>query len=90
MARGKKCPYCGEPTFLQKDNVATCSDCGFIGWRITDKVKNVKGKGLRCPNCGKPKLHWVYQMFNQIYVYRCTVCAYCGIGGDGMITKKEI
>jgi len=85
MAKGKGriCPLCKRQTLHQEDNVSVCSntDCGFVGWRITDEVINVGGgKGMRCPNCSHHTLKGVYEMVNQKWVYRCTICSYSGIG----------
>jgi len=83
MPKGIECPMCGGNTLFEKGSVYVCSneDCGFIGWGIRDKLRNVgSGLGRRCPVCHHNTLKGVYEMAKGNRVWRCGTCSYSGIG----------
>ena len=80
MAKGKRCPLCGELKFHLDDEKAfrECANCNFIGWRLTDPVRPGPGKGYTCVVCGEYTLHSLMDV-TGVDLYRCSACLYVGV-----------
>lgn len=77
MAKGAKCPHCGEFTFHDNGSISECSSCHAIGWSWKKGVSNTgSGKGNECPNCENQTLHAVAEMSSGYKIRRCGVCDY--------------
>ncbi len=77
MAKGAKCPHCGEFTFHDNGSVSECSNCHAIGWSWKKGVSNTgSGKGNECPNCGNQTLHAVADTSEGNVIRRCGICDY--------------
>ena len=83
MPLGQKCPICGSQTLQRhQDGYQRCSNgtCGFLGLSFFDKVGPGKGKGNKCPSCKKATLHNIAQVRSGLQLYRCSICAFTGVG----------
>lgn len=80
MARGSTCPGCGKDTYQNEGSYRKCSSCGYIGWGWKHIPKDVgSGRGNRCPDCKKLKLHDVVIVGEQFILRRCTTCNYTAL-----------
>ncbi len=57
MAKGQKCPNCGEQTFQkgERGGALACSSCGAQGWIGDAGPAPILGKGFKCHKCGAAK-----------------------------------
>ena len=77
---GRKCPQCTELMFRSDEGFRRCSNCGFVGWSVTQQINPGSGKGQKCPHCQKQTLHNVGNFNDSSKIYRCSTCLYSAIG----------
>jgi len=59
MAKGAKCPSCGEMTMQKTGGVYKCSSCGSVGWWKKPGGPG-GGEGAKCKSCDAQQLHTLY------------------------------
>lgn len=80
MSKGSKCPHCGKRAYRDKGSHMQCDDCGYVAWGFSHAVGSVgKGRGNRCPWCGRSTLHDIVTLPKGEIVRRCTTCNYTAI-----------
>ena len=80
MAKGSKCPFCGELTLHDSGSLSECSTCRFVGWQVGHPVYPGSGKGFRCVTCSKQTLHYLINVADaDVEVFRCSTCLYAGV-----------
>jgi hypothetical protein len=72
MARGARCPACGELKFQEKKAVRVCSNCGVVGW-VGKPGKPGGGKGSQCNLCGEQMRRKIATL-KGANVYHCYGC----------------
>ena len=75
MARGNRCPNCGELKFhANKDHPAVykCSGCEVVGW-WTSPGSPGAGRGSTCQSCGGKTMRKVYKS-KDFTVQHCNTC----------------
>lgn len=72
MAKGSRCPSCGELKFHTDKGIYECSACGAIGWWKTPKSPGA-GKGSECKSCGSQTTKNVAAKGN-VEVWHCFTC----------------
>ena len=97
MAKGSKCPACGEQKFTShEEGGRKCSECGCIGWLNEDNRAGGGGKGKTCGSCGETKLHLINSVTGH-EIRHCTGCSAVAIaptssfcaGGKASATKQR-
>jgi hypothetical protein len=79
MAKGFKCPSCGELKFQTKGAVRICSACGAVGW--TGKpTEPGAGRGKECELCGGNTVRTIYEN-GAVKITHCYNCEATGIVG---------
>lgn len=74
MAKGSRCPACGELTFHQRVGVCICSnkDCNAVGW-IREPKWPGSGKGATCGACGGLRVRQIHDSA-KMSIHRCFEC----------------
>ena len=75
MAKGNRCPACGQLTFHNSAThkaVYHCSSCEAVGWWESPGAPG-SGKGKRCESCGGSTMRAVYTKGN-LTVKFCSTC----------------
>lgn len=75
MAKGNRCPSCGEDTFHKSKThpaVYECATCDAVGWWQTPGGPG-GGSGARCKGCGGRTLHTVYSSPGRTVRF-CSTC----------------
>jgi ribosomal protein L37AE/L43A len=70
MAKGYRCPSCGELTMQRDGGVHKCSSCGCVGWWKQPGSAGKGGKGFTCKSCGTHQLHTVFE--GKFAIRHCT------------------
>lgn len=75
MARGNRCPSCGELTFQKRKHGAyRCSSCKAVGWLKRPNGPG-EGKGKECPRCHEPRSRQIYRsLLAGIAIRFCYSC----------------
>ncbi len=72
MAKGSRCPVCGELNFHRSRGIYSCSNCGTVGW--WDRPTNPgRGKGSICNTCGSSTVRQIYSS-KDTSVNHCFSC----------------
>lgn len=71
MAKGYRCPSCGELTFHSQGAVRRCSKCKAIGWIASIEPPGA-GSGMECRLCGSRRLRKIYS--NKVHLFHCYAC----------------
>ena len=76
MAKGSRCPSCGELTMQKKKSggVSECSSCHCVGWWKQPGSPG-GGKGATCKSCDAHQLHTIY---NGKFTIRYCTNSSCG------------
>jgi hypothetical protein len=75
MAKGNRCPSCGELTFHNSSThkaVYHCSTCQTVGWWGNPGGPG-SGKGSKCESCGGSTMRTVYKRSNVVVRF-CSTC----------------
>lgn len=75
MARGQKCPNCGNLTFQEEDFARSCTRCGVTGWIGGEGPKRNSARGRQCGTCQKGTLKRVASHEDVVDVHHCYTCA---------------
>ena len=73
MAKGQKCPNCGNQTFHHGEGAMKCSSCGARGW-LTQPDSMGSGRGAQCKMCDSHKVKTVAELDNGTTVRFCYEC----------------
>ena len=75
MAKGARCPSCGEQKMHEEGAVYVCGEpgCNSVGLWRAQLPKTGGGKGAKCQCCGQSTLHTVYKIAS-VRVRYCTTC----------------
>ena len=77
MAKGYKCPECGNSTGKYSKGAYHCSTntCRAVWWSTFDKPSaGTQRKGYKCKSCGNQTVHPVATVASA-RIWRCSTCA---------------